>query len=313
MEANETLAAAVTAVVVVDLTISTYSGRKKDKKTQAEVTEAKSSASRKAASVYKSLFAECRELEAINKYQGVVRATHYRLTKPWTDFGSRILPIALMNPYVDAMNAHEATFQDLVNKFLDKYEELVTAAAFQLGDLFDRAEYPPRSVVASKFRIVRDLSPMPMGGDWRLDLEETKQKQLIEDYQARMHRQLAVAQQDNWNKIYSTLRHMSTKLTDREDPESGEKKPQKLYATMIEGANELCELLKALNITNDPSMERARCMLADAINGVEIKDLKKSEGQRVLVKQKIDAALSAFDWGDADGDAYEGEEGALAV
>ena len=55
------------AAMLVDLQISLYSGRKQDKATQAEVTQSKSAKSSKAASVYKSLFAECAELDAITK------------------------------------------------------------------------------------------------------------------------------------------------------------------------------------------------------------------------------------------------------
>ncbi len=49
------------AAMLVDLQISIYSGRKQDKRTQAEVTLSKGANSKKAASVYKSLFADCAE------------------------------------------------------------------------------------------------------------------------------------------------------------------------------------------------------------------------------------------------------------
>jgi hypothetical protein len=295
----DTLSGLASGAMIVDLNISVYSGRKKDRKTQAEVTEAKSSASRKAASVYKSLFAECRELEAVNKYQSEIRATHYRLTKPWTDFGSRILMTALLQDYCDKMDEHEAEFNRLVGTFLDKYEALVSAAAFQLGDLFDRSEYPPRSVVATKFRISRDMSPLPTAGDWRIDLDSEKQRELVKQYEKRIQKQIEGVQLDNWEKLYTALRHMSNKLEDKVG-DDGEKKAKKLYESMLEQSEDLCELLKVMNITNDPAMERARVGLCNAIAGVNIKDLRTSEGQRILTKQKVDAVLDAFDWGDAD-------------
>ena len=84
------------AAMLVDLQISLYSGRKQDKATQAEVTASKGAKSAKAASVYKSLFAECQELDAITKFQARARAEHYKLTKPWNDYGARLLPTALL-------------------------------------------------------------------------------------------------------------------------------------------------------------------------------------------------------------------------
>jgi hypothetical protein len=91
------------AAMLVDLQISIYSGRKQDKRTQAEVTTAKGANSKKAASVYKSLFADCAELDAITKFQARARAEHYRLTLPWNDYGARLLPTKALLDYQQSM------------------------------------------------------------------------------------------------------------------------------------------------------------------------------------------------------------------
>ena len=126
------------SAMLVDLNISTYSGRKQDRATQKEVTLSKGSGSSKAASVYKNLFAECKELDEIIKFQARARGEHYRLTLPWDDRGARLLPTAQLLNYKALMNRCQSEFQLLVDAFLDKYDTLVAAAAFQLGTLFDR-------------------------------------------------------------------------------------------------------------------------------------------------------------------------------
>lgn len=295
--------------IVVDLTISTYSGRKKDKKTQREVTDAHGSGSKKAASVYKSLFAECKELDDINKYCAVVRASHYRLTKPWSDMGSRVLPTALLLEYGDVMSKHDEEFTTLVNVFLDRVDTLISNAAFQLGSLFDRNEYPTREQLRGKFGIYRAMAPLPTSGDWRLDLDSDKQRELVEAYEKRFNDQMQKAQMDNWNQLYKALRLFSVKLTDNVDEATGASKPKKLYESMIESAHDLCSLLPSLNLTGDASMEKARVQLEGIIDGLTIKDLRKSEGTRILTKQKVDAVLSAFDWGDLNDDDEAGVDG----
>ena len=289
--------------LIVDLTISTYSGRKKDRKTQDEVTTAAGSRSKKAASVYKALFAECKELDAIIKYGAAARQSHYRLTRPWSDLGSRILVGTRLMEYCDVMDAHDEKFTALVNDFLDKIETLITAAALQLGTLFDRSEYPTRSQLQGKFGIYRAMSPLPTSGDWRLDLDSDKLREVAAKYEKRFVEQVTKAQQENWQKLYKALTLFSEKLTDNVDEVTGETKPKKLFDTMLDGAHDLCDLLTDMNMTNDPGMEKARAQLANIIDGVTIKDLRKSEGTRVLTKQKVDAVLSAFDWGDLDEDA----------
>ena len=291
-----TIAGIARAAVLVDLEISIYSGRKQDKRTQAEVTASKGAASRRAASVYKSLFAECKELDDINKFQARVRAEHYRMTQPWNDYGARLLPTSLLQEYKKTMNRLEAEFDLLVGKFLDKYDTLVASAAFQLGTLFDRSEYPSRGQVANKFRINVSFSPLPTAGDFRLDIEAEVQRDLIDQYEKRAVAQVTAATQDSWTRLYNALKRLSDRLVVEEDG-----KKRIFHDTIVTGALEMCELLTHMNIMQDPSLEKARRKLEEVLSGVTPKELREEDGTRTLTKQKVDEILAAFDWGVEDG------------
>ncbi len=290
-----TIAGIARAAVLVDLEISIYSGRKQDKRTQAEVTASKGAASRRAASVYKSLFAECKELDDINKFQARVRAEHYRMTQPWNDYGARLLPTSLLQEYKKTMNRLEAEFDLLVGKFLDKYDTLVASAAFQLGTLFDRSEYPSRGQVANKFRINVSFSPLPTAGDFRLDIEAEVQRDLITQYEKRAVAQVTAATQDSWTRLYNALKRLSDRLVVEEDG-----KKRIFHDTIVTGALEMCELLTHMNIMQDPSLEKARRKLEEVLSGVTPKELREEDGTRTLTKQKVDEILAAFDWGIED-------------
>lgn len=297
MQAIENPVAGVArAAMLVDLQISLYSGRKQDKATQAEVTAAKGANSSRAASVYKSLFAECAELDAITKFQARARAEHYKLTKPWNDYGARLLPTALLQKYKVEMNQAESEFNRLVDVFLDKYDTLVAAAAFQLGTLFDRDEYPTREQVARKFRFDISYSPLPTAGDFRLDIESEVQRDLMRQYEKRMEQQLEAAAQDSWTRLHEALTRLSDRLVVEDDG-----KKRKFHDTMVTGALELCELLTDMNVTNDPALEKARRKLEEALSGVTPKELREEDSTRTITKQKVDAILASFDWGVADG------------
>lgn len=286
------IAGVARAAMLVDLNIATYSGRKQDKSTQAEVTLSKGSGSKKAASVYKNLFAECKELEAVTKFQARARSEHYRLTLPWNDRGARLLPTASLLDYKGVMNRYQNEFQMLVDAFLDKYDTLVAAAAFQLGTLFDREEYPDRHQVARRFRMDIAFVPLPTSGDFRLDVESEVQRELMEQYDKRLADQLATATQDSWSRLHEALTRLSTRLTVDEDG-----KKAVFHDTVVTGALELCGLLTAMNVTNDPELEKARRKLEGVLSGVTPKELREEDGTRVLTKQKVDEILSAFDWG----------------
>jgi hypothetical protein len=279
--------------MLVDLNIAIYSGRKMDKTTQAEVVLSKGANSKRAASVYKNLFSECKELDAITKFQARARSEHYRLTLPWNDRGARLLPTISLLDYKQVMNRYQAEFQSLVDAFLIKYSTLVAAAAFQLGTLFDRNEYPDAAQVARRFRMDIAFVPLPTSGDFRLDVESEVQRELMEQYDRRLEEQLAAATKDSWTRLYDALQRLSDRLTVDED---GKKKI--FHDTIVTGAVELCELLTAMNVTNDPQLESARRQLQEVLLGVTPKELRDEDGTRVLTKQKVDQILSAFDWGD---------------
>ena len=292
MTTTNHIAGVARAAMLVDLNIAIYSGRKQDRATQAEVTTAKGSGSKKAASVFKNLFAECKELDAITKFQARARSEHYRLTMPWNDRGARLLPTVSLLDYKQVMNRYQLEFDRLVAAFLDKYATLVAAAAFQLGTLFDRKEYPDVAQVARRFRMDIAFVPLPTSGDFRLDVESEVQRELMEQYDRRLAEQLASATKDSWDRLYEALARLSDRLTVDED---GKKKI--FHDTIVTGAVELCELLTAMNVTQDPQLESARRQLQEVLLGVTPKELRDEDGTRVLTKQKVDQILSAFDWG----------------
>jgi len=286
------IAGVARAAMLVDLTISTYSGRKQDKTTQEEVTTSKGAHSKQAASVYKNLFANCTELAAITKFQAKVRFEHYRLTMPWADSGARLLPTMLLLDYTATMGKFQIEFKALVDAFLAKYDTLVAAAAFQLGTLFDRDEYLSSDKVARRFSMEFTYSPLPSSGDFRLDIEAEVQRDLVQQYEERSNRMLNQANQEAWTRLHGVL----TKISDRLFvDEEGVK--NKFHDTLVSNAEDLCDLLRALNVTGDADLERARKKLQDTLSGVTPKELRDELSTRLDVKRQVDVMLESYDWG----------------
>lgn len=281
--------------LLVAVNITTYTGRKQDKRTQGEVVASKGSGSARAATVYKSLFADCKELDDIVKYQARVRTRHYQLTLPWSDSGLRLLPARSLLDYKAEMNKFEQQFMLLVDAFLDKYDVLVSGAAFKLGTLFDRSEYPLREQIARRFTFNVDFTPLPIAGDFRLDVENDVLHELAQQYEQRMTQQLAAAQQDAWTRTYEALDRLKDRLTLTED---GKRKV--FHATTVTNAQELCSALTALNVTNDPKLEAARRQMEDALAGITPDEVREEEGTRLGVLQKVSNILDAFDFGDME-------------
>ena len=282
------------SALLVELNISVWPASKLDREITDKVNS-DASAVRGASQTKKNLFAGTSLRKDISDFAARVRLYHNKHTLPWADKGERMLPTALFMDYKQTMNRLEAEFDLLVDKFLDKYDTLVASAAFQLGTLFDRTEYPSRNQVANKFRMHISFCPLPTSGDFRLDIEAEVQRDLIEQYEKRAVAQVTAATQDSWTRLYNSLKRLSDRLVIEEDG-----KKRIFHDTIVTGALEMCELLTHMNVLKDPSLEKARRKLEEVLSGVTPKELREEDGTRLDTKRKVDEILAAFDWGIED-------------
>jgi hypothetical protein len=183
----------------------------------------------------------------------------------------------------------EKNYQALVDKFIVAYPNLVSAAAFQLGDLFDRNEYPDVEKVVNKFKFRVNYLPVPMAGDFRVDINEEAKAEIIMSCEGLYKERLDNAMKDAWTRLHDCLLRMSERLSDNEN---GDRK--RIHDTLVENAVELTSLLKHFNLTGDSNMETARTELENAIKNHDADDLRESHMAREAVKTKVDAILSKF-------------------
>ena len=274
------------SAMLVDVSISVWTGRKLDKAVSAEIDQAKSTKT-KAGNYHKNLLAGSEKLAEIGKIAGAIRNWHYTQTTPWSDAGTRLLPATLFMDYKARLTQYEKMFSDAVGAFLDDYETLVAKSAFQLGDLFNREDYPPREKIVGKFAFNYFFSPVPESGDFRVDIGEQGMAELRERYTNAYQQRLETSMKDVWDKTYATLQHLSEKL----DPSKGK---QRLFDSMMDNAHELTDLLKHLNITGDSKLEELRKEMHKALSGVGIDDLRESDAIREVTKSKVDEMLKKF-------------------
>lgn len=275
--------------MLVDLNISVWTGRKMDKKVSEEVDTAKGTRAR-AGNYHKKLLAGSDKLENIQKIVGAVRTWNYMHTLPWSDGGSRLLPMKSFFDYKQVLNQFEQQFNEAVDEFITEYPQLVSGSAFTLGGLFDRNEYPDADELRNKFKFKYGFMPVPEAGDFRIEVEESAKKELQEQYENYYKEKLGTAMNDAWTRLHDTLKHMSERL------DYTDEKKKLFHASNIDNAIELCQVLTSLNVTGDPKLEQARSELERALKGVDVDDVRSSEAIRNNVKSKVDAILKSFDF-----------------
>jgi hypothetical protein len=281
------------SAMLVELSIKGWTARKLDKKVSAEVDVDKNTKTR-AGNYNKNLLAGTGFLDTLTKYASNARGWHNSQTLAWSDNGLRLLPVSNFVAYKKQLGVLESNYNALVDKFIEAYPNLVSAAAFQLGNLFDRTEYPDADKIKTKFSFAYTFMPVPTSGDFRVDINEEAKNEIMQSCSNAYEQRLANAMQEAWNRLHECLSRMSERL--EVEVVEGEHKPKIFRDSLVENANEMVGLLSHFNLTNDERLEDARRMLAYRMKNVDAEVLRDNITFRQHVKQDVDSILSKFNF-----------------
>lgn len=271
--------------MLVDLNIGVWLGRKMDRKVSQEIDMAKDTKTR-AGNYHKQLLPGMEKLEQLHSVAGSARVWHHENTLPWSDNGSRLLPMANFFDYKAGLNERRDAFNRAAEEFYAEYPTLISAAALKLGALFNREDYPTVDQIRHKNYFSYTFLPVPTSGDFRIDAPVEAQRELREQYEDFYNKKLNDASRDLWDRLHECLTHMSNKL-------AGDEK-QIFRDTLVTNTTELCGMLTRLNVTGDPKLEHARQEIEKALVGVTAKDLRKNNDLRLDTKARVDQILSMF-------------------
>jgi hypothetical protein len=296
------VATIATSAVLIELNISSWTGRKRDRKTTGEVIIAQNAGSSKAASVIKNLMSDDTDLDAIKAYAQDTRLYVSKNTLPWGDSGTRLLPSAMIFEVTSELEARATEYDKRVAKFVADYSVKVSAAAFKLGSLFKREEYPSADAVARKFRMGFLLSPVPMSGDFRVDVQNDTSNFLKEQFEKSANLRVVESMREPWERAYETLKHAKERMDavlsyapDEGNPD-GRRTP-KLFQSTIDNAMDMALTLDKLNITKDPQLSDCAARIRRLFSNVDIKSLRESKDQQESVKKQVEEIIGMFDFG----------------
>lgn len=276
------------SAMLVELSISVWTGRKKDKRASEDVVD-QNNAVKGVASVNKKLLGDCAELDALQKFVANLRNVHYSMTLPWSDTGMRLVPTAAYFKYHQRMTELRAEFIRLVEAFLAAYEWEISQAQAKLGDLFNRDEYPTVAALRDKFAFRLSYIPLPDAGDFRVDIGNDAMQQVQSHYQEYYQRQLTNAMNDIWQRAYKALSAMSERL-DYSDAET-----KKVFRnTLVDNVVEIIELLDVCNVTGDSQMSALRNKLDNALAGITPEALREDDYLRAETKRTVDEVIASL-------------------
>jgi hypothetical protein len=242
--------------MIVKLTISQYSGKKKDKRLDANAA---------AACHTETAFLDARKhiidkamFKTIEKAANKIRNRHYDLTIPWSHNGEALLPAKLFWQYTQEMRELKDAFYSTVENFVNNYEIYKSDARLRLGDIFDESDYPPLDVIRNSFGVNFSFLPIPSANHFVVEIEQSEIQGIKQSLQDELSAAESEAMGKLWDRVYALVDRAYTTLSD----------PERIFKdSLVDDLTQYVELVPALNVLNNKDLNRVIELMKEQLCG----------------------------------------------
>ncbi len=269
--------------ILVSLRISAWNGTKYDRKVSDEVAElhgASKDAGRYNAHLMPKGDNAFRRLQT---HLANIRTENYSQTLSWTDDGWRLLPIKNHASFTDfTRNAfHKA--DTLLSDFVQEYPNLIDDSRRLRNGMHKDSDFPKN--IASKFSWGMEFNPVPSTGDYRVELSDEEIAIIADSTEKRITNAFQDAQQDAVKRLYECVSKINERLAD----------PKAIFRdSLIYNARELADVLKRLNIADDPHLEEMRRETELLAGAAEPSTLRDAPDVRLDTANKAQSILDSM-------------------
>lgn len=219
---------------------------------------------------------------AVCRAYGDMRTRYYWHTLPWAHQGVRIVPAVSFSKYTDDMRKAEQARQDAVAEFVAEWPRISTLSVAESNGLVSAADLPDN--IRDCFGIDLQVMPIPTVGDFRVQMSAEDAARVKAQMQAGVDAQireaLTVANREGFERLHKHVSRMVERLSNKE---------ASFHDSLIVGLRDLCAILPALNITQDPQLEILRESAERMVQGVEPEHLRNVPLIRERVAQDAKA------------------------
>jgi len=283
--------------MLVSLTISGWAARGSDK----EVTDAvldSHDAQRDSGQFTKKLLDQS-ALKPIHSITNKARAYHNRLTRPWLDGGTRIIPSILVSEYTKGIQAFKDKHAEAVTTLGQEYPAHKALAKKKLGKLYKESEYPTVEVLMESYQLKHLFLPFPSAKDFRDELDVADMQEIKHDLEKRLEDVVNMAMAKLGKEIAEVVGHMANKLAEFKpaNTKTGTKAKGAFRKSLVENVKELAELLPAFNLNDDPKLTAITKRIKKELLITDAGTLREDETVRKKVAKSADEILkevSAF-------------------
>lgn len=272
--------------LLVWLKIQTWSARRYDKGLSIKLN-AEHNASSDASRVNKLLLpGDATAYKALVALATTIRAEHYSNTLAWSDEGWRLLPTANYATYTAWLRNRTREFDSALAEFASEYPALRAQAARLLNGMYKDADYPDVQDLRSRFSLAANYAPVPAQGDIRVDLGADQVALIETAIGEQLQRATAEAMRDAWSRLHEVVTKIAERLS----------QPDAIFRdTLISNAESVCDVLRRLNVTDDPDLEAMRARVRTELTRYSPETLRDFPTHRQQTADKAAEILKAME------------------
>lgn len=278
------------SAVICRLNIRMCGFEKTDKGVSSEVADNKS-ASDDAGRYVKRLFAGNPILKEITTVRGKARNVNKAQTLRYLD-GQDLLPVSNFDKHSELMTDYKDLFDALKEDFFAEYETHRDAQQVRLGDMFDANEYPPVSVLRSKFQFNISYEPLSDGNTFdKMFGNAEMEQQMIADAEAQMQSRIDEAMHQLYGRLLKTVDCFNTAMRNYQPKTANSKAMGTFKDSIVGNMIDICEVLPRLNLTGDADLANYCEMVKSKLTNYDAADLREDEALRKTAADEAQAIL----------------------
>lgn len=266
--------------MTVNLRIGQWTGQRLDRVASENVTR-DAHAESDAARVNKHLVPKM-DLKPIGAAASKIRLHYYDMTLPWKDSGDRLLTRKMFPEFIERHEELVGEFKVAVEHFISEvYPKVKEKAAFRMGELFDADDYPSPEALRRKFYAHLDFDAVTEADDFRVEMDQASLDKIKGDIESATQARVTKAMADVWNRLSTVVGHFADKMGSDEI----------FRNTTVENLDELARLLPALNLTDDPELDKIGAEISATLVGYDPATLRKEPAVRKEAAEKANKIM----------------------
>jgi hypothetical protein len=165
--------------------------------------------------------------------------------------------------YADWMRAANAKWDAEVERFIGQWDSFVAEARIKLNGMFNPADYPTEAQLRAKFGFRWKVRPIPEASDFRVHLRDAEVTAIRAEIEGEQRVIVDAAMRSVWERMRDVVKSMADRLK-AYNPENPAAHP--FRDSLVSNIAELLEVLPALNLTNDPNINRFTVEMRELVN-----------------------------------------------